>query len=252
MTLAYQIRQHQLCTGISALSGGMLWMERTRSLIAADVHLAYEEVIGGALPLWSTQPSITTLCEGADALRADEIILLGDVIHGAELSDGARHRIGGALAALRSRARLEIIAGNHEGRTRGAAVLGATHDRLERDGWLLLHGDRTTLEGRAIIGHLHPSLHLGGKESVPVFLSSSRLIVVPAMTPYSSGLDVRGTDCMAVLSAWSITAKDVHVVAALPAELFALGKLSTLRAETSVATLSGGRGYRRKFLKPDR
>ncbi|MBV8726375.1 MAG: hypothetical protein JO233_01210, partial [Candidatus Eremiobacteraeota bacterium] len=185
MTTAHNApSRHPLAEGIFAISGGLLWLERTRSLIAADVHLGYEEVIGGALPLWSTSPSVDTLLDAAKACAAQEIVLLGDIIHGAVLSRGAQSRISGALAALRDCARVELIAGNHEGRSRGVAVLGATHECLVRDDWLLMHGDRPTLNGRAIIGHLHPSIHLGGDESVPVFLASDRLIVVPALTPY--------------------------------------------------------------------
>ncbi|MBV8688491.1 MAG: hypothetical protein JOZ59_00155 [Candidatus Eremiobacteraeota bacterium] len=246
-----EIARHELGGGVAAIAGGMLWLERTRSLMAADVHLGYEEVIGGALPLWSTQPSVAALCDAAQILRADEIILLGDVIHGAHLSPGASRRIVDALRRLRLHARLEIIAGNHEGRTRGAEVLGLTHERLERGGWLLLHGDQPTLDGCAIIGHVHPSLHLGGKESVPVFLASPQLVIAPAMTPYSSGLDVRSDDCIEVLSSWGVSAKNVHVVAALPGEVLTLGTLSRLRTDTLRGTRPAGRGYRRKFLQPD-
>ena len=237
--------------GVSALSGGLLWMERTRTLIAADVHLGYEEVIGGALPLWSAAPSVAILSSAAKELSALEIVLLGDVIHGAALSPGARRRISDVLGTLRTFARVELIAGNHEGKSRGTAVLGQTHEELMRDDWLLLHGDRPKLESRAIIGHLHPSLHLGGDESVPVFLASQRLIVVPAMTPYSRGLDIRSEECIRALGAWNLRAKDVQVVAASRAELFALGTLSALRMEFDRATAPRNR-FRRKFLQPDR
>ena len=245
------LERHALCAGLWAISGGMLWIESTRSLVAADVHLGYEEVIGGALPLWSTQPATKTLCDAAQALQAHEIVLLGDVIHGAHMSAGAARRIGTALETLRKCARLELIAGNHEGRSRGEAVLGATHDVLERAGWTLLHGDRATLTDAAVIGHLHPSVHLGGKESAPVFLGSRRLIVLPALTPYSSGLDVRRDDCLDALAAWNVRPKDVDVVATLPSALFPLGKLSALRADAAAVTRYAARGYRRKFLRPD-
>ena len=237
--------------GVSALGGGLLWLEKTRSLIAADVHLGYEEVIGGALPLWSTAPSVTSLSEAAKAIGAAEIVLLGDVIHGATLSAGARRRIRDALRTLRTFARVELIAGNHEGKSRGTAVLGSTHEKLVRDDWLLLHGDRPTLTGRAIIGHLHPSLHLGGEQSVPVFLASRQLIVVPALTPYSRGLDVRSDECLRALNAWNLRAKDVQVVAASRADLFVLGTLSTLRTGFDRAAPPRNR-FRRKFLQPDR
>ncbi len=252
MTASQQLQQHQLFAGVAALSSGMLWFEATRTLVGADVHLGYEEVIGGALPLWSTTPSIDALCDAARQLQAQHVVLLGDVIHGVEMSDGARRRITRALRTLRSRAHLQIIAGNHEGRSRGVAVLGETYERLESNGWVLMHGDRPTNENRAVIGHLHPSIHLGGGQSVPVFLASPQLIVVPAMTPYSIGLDVRSDDCAASLAMWRLRPSDFQVIASVPSGLFALGSLAALRSAQHRSDGASGRGFHRKFLQPDR
>lgn len=220
----------ELASGISALAPGLLWLHASRAIVAADVHFGYEDVIGGALPAWSTAEISRTLMSAAQKMNAAEIILLGDVIHGSRMSEGVARTVKGALETLRAAVRLTLIAGNHEGRTRGAAVLGETVERVKRDGWQLLHGDRASPFERSIIGHLHPSLALGGGESAPAFLASDRLIVVPALTPYSRGLNVFSQPCLEALRPWGIGSRsDLRVVAAAGGLLYPFGTLSALR-----------------------
>jgi metallophosphoesterase superfamily enzyme len=205
-------------------------MEASRALVAADVHLAYEEAIGGALPLWSTGFSLRVLLEAIERNAAREVILLGDILHSSRMSEGASASIGDALAALRARCTVTAVAGNHEGRSRGAGVLGVTHEAVERDGWHLFHGDRPLARGaRNIVGHLHPSLRLSRGESVPAFLCSPALVVLPALTPYSSGLNALSQECTRALRAFGVAADDAYVVAATAERVFPFGALGALR-----------------------
>lgn len=244
---------YELAPGAFALPAGLLWLERTRTLVAADAHFAYEDVIGGALPLWSTAETVATLTIAAQRLHADEIVLLGDVIHGSFMSDGAARTVADALTALRAQTRVTLIAGNHEGRTRGVAVLGETVEAVERDGWLLLHGDRAPRAGtRSILGHLHPSLHMGGGATVPAFLAGADVIVIPALTPYSPGLDVFSEDCIRALAPWNVLRKDLHVVASTAERVFPFGSLSALHQTLRRPQQARPPRFRRKFLRPDR
>ena len=220
--------QFELCEGVIALAGGLLWLARSRTIVAADAHFAYEDVIGGALPLWSTAEITQTLLIAARRMQAREIVFLGDVIHGSRMSDGAAAAVNDALDRLRKECIVTLVAGNHEGRTRGAAVLGETVDAIERDGWLLLHGDEAVRAQRCIVGHLHPSLRMGGT-TIPVFLAAPHLVVVPALTPYSSGLNVLSRDCTAALRRFGDTA-NAMVVAATANRVYPFGsrrKLAT-------------------------
>lgn len=224
-----------LLPGISALAPGALWLHKSRVIVAADVHLGYEDVIGGALPLWSTPETVGTLLTVAQRMQAREIVLLGDVIHGSRMSDGAARAVREGLDMLRDAAQLTLVAGNHEGRTRGAAVLGETVECAERDGWLLLHGDKPSprhperVEG-SIIGHLHPSLSLGAGAKAPAFLASSRVIVVPALTPYSGGLDVFSGACLRALESFGVASRrELTLVVAAGELLYPFGVLSQLR-----------------------
>jgi metallophosphoesterase superfamily enzyme len=241
-------------------------------LVAADAHLAYEDVIGGALPTWSTGEAIATLRSAAHEFGALEVLFLGDVIHGSRMSDGAALEVQSGLNELRAFAMVTLVAGNHEGRSRGADVLGETVEYAERDGWLLLHGDRppchpesqchgepveprpSLSRARTIIGHLHPSVRSNGT-SAPAFLSGEKLIVVPALTPYSEGLDVCSEDCFEALLPFGLTSRrDLNVTAATADLVYPLGSLSALRRELhrpqAASAAPSRRGYRRKFLRP--
>ncbi len=219
-----------LARGVQALAPGLAWLPASRTLIAADAHLAYEDVMGGALPLWSTAEIVATLGIVARNVGAREIVFLGDIVHGSDMSEGAMRVVRDGLALLRDVVDLTLVAGNHEGRSRAFAVLGDTVDDCERDGWLLVHGDRPAALGRpAIIGHLHPSLHLGGGASAPAFVASEALIVVPALTPYSPGLDLLSSDFSKAIGLWSVRRSDAHVVAASLDRVYPFGSLATLR-----------------------
>lgn len=240
-----------LAEGIDAVVPGLLWMQHTRTIVAADAHLAYEDVIGGALPTWSTTDTIAILLAAARTLDAREFLFLGDVIHGSRMSEGAARDVQAGLERLRSVATVTLVAGNHEGRSRGAGVLGETVECARRAGWLLIHGDRSRYDERVIIGHLHPSVRSGGT-SAPAFLAGAQIIVVPALTSYSEGLDVCSDDCFEALQAFGVMSRaELQVVAATAELVYPLGSLSSLRQELRHPSPPQHR-YRRKFLRPDR
>jgi metallophosphoesterase superfamily enzyme len=247
--------EYPLAEGVVALPGGFALLTASRVLVCADAHLGYEDVMGGggALPLWSTTEIVASVLVAARRHGAREIVFLGDAIHGAGMSEGAARAVGAALGALRAQARVTVVAGNHEGRTRGAAILGETVEMCERDQWILVHGDRPDHRAlRTMIGHLHPSLHLGGAVTAPAFLASRTLIVVPALTPYSPGLDVTGDACLQALAPWNVQRRDLQVVAATTERVFPFGTLSALRG----ALYAPDHGAcapppRRRRLRPD-
>lgn len=220
--------RYALQPGAIALPRSLLLLERTRSLVVADAHLGYEDVIGGALPLWSTREGADALLAACEREDAREIIFLGDVIHSSRMSRGAASVVRGALAKLRERCTVTIVVGNHEGHSRGEAILGEVEDAVERDGWVLVHGDEPVLVPRAIIGHVHPSIALGGHTSVPAFLATTRTIVVPAFTPYSPGLSVLSKDCADALRAFG-DEHDPVVVGSAVDRVFPFGSRAGLR-----------------------
>lgn len=256
MTPSRSAERCELARGVVALAPGLAWMPATQTLIAADAHLAYEDVIGGTLPLWSTAEIVATLALVAARIEAREIVFLGDIVHGARMSEGAVRTVRDGLDVLRARATVTLVAGNHEGRSRAFAVLGATVEACERDGWLLVHGDRPAVLGRpTIIGHLHPSLHMGGGANAPAFVASDALVVVPALTPYSPGLDLLSDDFANAIGLWSVCRRDAHVVVATIDRVFPFGSLAKLRTTLRTPSAAFARPnsrFRKKHLRADR
>jgi metallophosphoesterase superfamily enzyme len=244
--------RHAVARGVVALPGGFALLEASRVLICADAHFGYEDVMGGALPLWSTTEIAATIAIAAQQHAVREIVFLGDLLHGSRMSAGAKRAIQGALALLRESAPLTFIAGNHEGRTRGRSVLGETVESCERDGWLLLHGDKPPVAGTAaIIGHVHPSVHLGGDAAIPAFLAAQALVVVPALTPYSTGLDVLSDACIAALAPYNVRRPDLQVVAATRDCVYPFGTLAGMR-DALRAPVHPRRNRHRRILRGDR
>jgi metallophosphoesterase superfamily enzyme len=101
-----------------------------------------------------------------------------------------------------------------------------------------------------MIGHLHPSLHLGGELTAPAFLGSRALVVVPALTPYSPGLDVLGDACRDALAPWGIERRDVQVVVAGADRVYPFGALSALRGALYGPWAGGSAPSRRRVLRP--
>ncbi len=244
---------YAVADGVLAIPGGFALLTASRTLVCADAHLGYEDVMGGGavLPLWSTAEIASSIALASHRHDVAEIVFLGDAIHGSSLSEGAARAVGEALDALRALARVTIVAGNHEGRSRGVAILGATVEACERDGWTLAHGDRPAADARrTIIGHLHPSLRLGANDSTPAFLGGETLVVVPALTPYSPGLDVTGEACLAALEPWAASRRELQVVAATRERLYPFGTLSALRGALHVRRRDGAPPHYRR-LRPD-
>jgi uncharacterized protein len=223
--------EYQLFDGVVALTDSLLWLSRSRTIVAADAHLAYEDVIGSALPLWSTAEISSILLQTVRRMDAREIVFLGDVIHGTRMSEGAAATVNRALGVLREACAVTLVAGNHEGRSRGSILLGHTEEAIERDGWLLVHGDKPAGGSRCIIGHLHPSLPLAAGVRVPAFLAAPHLVVVPALTPYSNGLNLFSRDCATALREFGET-RDFIVVASTHDRVYPFGGLHRLRRLT--------------------
>jgi metallophosphoesterase superfamily enzyme len=243
---------YALARGVTALPGGVALLDASRVLLCADAHFGYEDVMGGALPLWSTGEVAATIAIVARRHAVREIIFLGDLLHGSTMSEGAVRAVQRELLALRAIASLTFIAGNHEGRTRGRSILGDTVETCERDGWHLIHGDRPARPGMpTIIGHLHPSVHFGGTSAVPAFLAARDLVVVPALTPYSTGLDVLSDACLHALAPYGVRRPDLQVVAATADCVYPFGTLSRVRDALRAPAHPRANGYRRRHLRAD-
>jgi len=242
-----------LTPGVRAFAPGVAFIEATQTLVTADAHFGYEEAIGSALPAWSTRDMLAILLKAIRETNAQELAILGDIVHTSRLSEGMAARVREVLNELRHVCRLHLIAGNHEGRGRARDILGDTQDALERDGWTLVHGDVPVQAGRTMIGHIHPSLSLDSRKTVPAFLATPSLIVLPALTPYSPGLSATSAECLRALRAFGVTSfRNVRLTACMPDRLYEFGSVGALLDVLSEPHEEDRSRPRWPVLRPDR
>ncbi|HEU0122658.1 MAG TPA: metallophosphoesterase [Bryobacteraceae bacterium] len=173
---------------------GALWLPASRTVLLADLHLGFAWAQRRRGELWpltdaGARTGLEWLC---DQLLPARIVLVGDIVHAPFPSAEEAAVIDGTLDALRARAELICLAGNHD---RGRGFL----PEWRTDGLRAIHGDR--LPGTAepgvltVVGHFHPILKLrdasGVKRRHRAFLRGNGLLVLPAFSPFASGTDMR-------------------------------------------------------------
>lgn len=194
-------RLEELGGGRFAHSSGALWHKASRTAFMADPHLGYgwaQRRRGELGPVGDpTSPArLTALLEDLEPQR---IVLVGDVVHAPQPADAEREAIETAIAQITSRAELVVVLGNHDrGFPDDFGTLGVLICQEWQEGEIrACHGDRgfPTADGvHLVVGHLHPVLRVrdraGAGQRLRVFLTNSRLTVLPAFTPFSSGFNI--------------------------------------------------------------
>lgn len=189
-----------------------VWLEEQRALVVADLHLGYawaHRQQGNLLPIATAEDTLDRLEFLAMEYEPREIIVLGDIIHGAVTEETVLADLR-RLNALGGKVRL--IAGNHDGQLRSMLRRAGVDAILRREiaigRNLLLHGDLgdetmaeahclsiATRGGRVILGHEHPAVTLsdGVATSIycPCFLWGDDVLVLPAFSSWSAGTNVR-------------------------------------------------------------
>jgi uncharacterized protein len=168
----------------------LFWPARGRLLIA-DLHLGKGDVFRAAgipLPSGGTAHDLARLDRLIATTGADELWVLGDLLHGA--THHARWREGwerwrGAHAGLR----VAALRGNHD-RQRDAAGLEieALGESVADGAILMRHEPCPHASLHVIAGHLHPALRLPGvRRPLPGFWLRPDVTVLPAFSAFSGG-----------------------------------------------------------------
>jgi DNA ligase-associated metallophosphoesterase len=191
-----------------------IWLESTRTLLVADLHLGYawaHRQSGNLLPIETAEDTIDRLEVLAAEYAPSEIIVLGDVIHAAVNEEAVLGDLR-RLHALTGGVPIRLIAGNHDAQLAAMLRRAGLDDTLVREltleGHLLLHGDlgdETMADarclsvfekgGRVILGHEHPAITLSDGVATslrcPCFLVGDDVLVLPAFSPWSAGTNIR-------------------------------------------------------------
>ena len=193
----------ELAAGRWAHCSGALWLAAERVALVADAHLGYawaQRRRGELGPLADGEMS-EKLNALVDELSPRGVVFLGDVVHAPKPAAAERELIEGVLRSLARRVEVRMVRGNHDRAfARDFGGLGiAMEDEYRAEGLLALHGDRLPDDGRregvhVVAGHFHPTVAIadaaGHKQRVRVFAMSDRATVLPAFSPFSTGLNL--------------------------------------------------------------
>jgi putative SbcD/Mre11-related phosphoesterase len=188
--------------GLWAHPSRALWVPDLRAAFLADLHLGYAWALRRRGQLGPTADSITPsrLDAVVDELQPAQLVLLGDIVHAPRPGPSERQFIEETLLGLARRVHLVLILGNHDrGFLRDFHHLNLETARSwQTPNLLAVHGDRpaSPLPDQTLIcGHHHPAVTFhdaaGVPQRIPVFAVSQRAVVLPALSPYAAGLDLR-------------------------------------------------------------
>lgn len=175
-------------------------VESSATLLVADLHVdktaAYRRQ-GIPIPEGILEESLARLGQAIDRTGTREVVILGDLLHAAR---GPDEESRARMTAWRRERDLpmRLVGGNHD---RAAARI-LDEWAIEGEGPMLAlgaslelrhdpahaRGDRPT-----IAGHLHPMAALGGGSRrllLPCFHLAGRILVLPALTAFASGVRV--------------------------------------------------------------
>ncbi|MDQ3040293.1 MAG: ligase-associated DNA damage response endonuclease PdeM [Pseudomonadota bacterium] len=168
----------------------MFWPRRKR-LLMADLHLGKADIFrraGIGLPRGGTTHDLDRLSALIGAACAQELWILGDVLHGAALDSAWR----APWEAWRARHRdvyVAALSGNHY---RALASAGLDIELLgpgvEDAGFALRHEPASHTDLHVICGHLHPVITVPGiRKRFPCFWSRDGMTVLPAFSEFTGG-----------------------------------------------------------------
>jgi putative SbcD/Mre11-related phosphoesterase len=227
----------ELEPGLWLDAGRAVWLEQWRTLAVADLHLGYawaHRAQGQLMPVEAGEDSVERLQKLLERYPAEEVLLLGDVIHRAVEAPAVLADLRALASAVEGRARLRLIAGNHDRDLKAMLAKAKVDLEITKSAavgpHLLLHGDEPSvsraksnleaLPGRVILGHEHPAFVLSdgvaSQVKCPCFLTGPGILVLPAFTRWAAGCVV-GRDPF--LSPYTRLLRVEHAVAIVAGKL---------------------------------
>ncbi len=185
-----------LATPVVALPEGLLWLPRSKTLVASDLHFEKGSAfaaIGALLPPYDTAETLSRLALVMDTLAPELFIALGDSFHDVDaqtrLHEADKHR----LLALSRTTPTIWIEGNHDPQV-PTWLIGDRAGNVTHDGLFFTHEPTGRIVGE-VAGHLHPCARVTGASGRSVrrrcFVSDGCTLIMPAFGAFTGGLSVR-------------------------------------------------------------
>ncbi len=174
---------------------GALWLETSRALIVADLHLEKGSAYaarGQLLPPYDTRETLSRLGAEVADLKPKTLILLGDSFH----DGGGEARLASddhaRLVALAAGRDLVWVVGNHD--AEGPRVLpGQVVSDIALEGLVLTHEPSLGAAHGEVAGHLHPCARVvarGASTRRRCFATDGMRLILPAFGAYAGGLNL--------------------------------------------------------------
>lgn len=191
----------EVLPGVHVTREYALWFPRERTLAISDLHLGYEGALqeaGVAIPRRQKGVMLARLGRLLDRYEPETVIVDGDFKH--EFSRNLEEEwkdVQDVLEFLLKRTVPVLVRGNHDNylvqilAKKGLDLLR----KLEFGGFTFVHGhDDPGVSGPLVLGHEHPAVKLGdglgATFSLPAFVVSRDVIILPAFSPLALGVDV--------------------------------------------------------------
>ncbi|MDI3482168.1 MAG: uncharacterized protein PWQ88_39 [Candidatus Methanomethylophilaceae archaeon] len=233
----------EVCPGVRLNADRTLYMEGSRTLVVADLHLGYEKALesdGLYLPRTHTMNVIGDLLRAIERERAERVVVLGDVKHDFQRGQWeCRDDVRAVISLLAESSKCILVRGNHDNFLLN--MIGDMDvevvDHIYIENFYLEHGHVDSGVRPAIIGHEHPSVRIldrvGGFVKIPCFLHvpSKKVTVIPAFSPMAPGNDL----CNGIHpepfspALMGCDEKDVYVYGCTEIGIINLGKLGELK-----------------------
>ncbi len=191
----------EVAPGIEATRDLALHLRDERTLVISDLHLGFEGALaeqGVSIPRFQRRVILERLGKMLDRVKAEQLVIAGDFKH--EFSKNLVDEwveVKQVLRFLKERVTPVLVRGNHDNYL--ATILGdlglTLHERADVGGMTIVHGhEEVSTLHPIVMGHEHPAVKLkddlGAVVSVPAFLVTDSLIVLPAFSPLALGVDV--------------------------------------------------------------
>lgn len=189
--------------GVYATEERCIWMPEQDAIIIADLHLGYEGVLrmdGVAMPRYQDRVIRRRLERILDRYDPRCIVINGDFKHNFDRNLRQEWReVSDMLSFLSEEREVHLVRGNHDNFLKTIAV---RHDvpmtwHQELQDVIITHGHRDEdlpPDGRMLLAHEHPFVKLrdevGATLSMPCYLYSDEVAVMPSFSPIVSGTDV--------------------------------------------------------------
>ncbi|MCD6171909.1 MAG: metallophosphoesterase [Thermoplasmata archaeon] len=172
--------------------------------VISDLHIGYEGVLqsqGVMMPKYQKKILIKRIEKIIEKFNPNLLIINGDFKH--EFGKNLRQEWNETKEILKfiaERTNAILIRGNHDNflKTIASKMNVKLLDFYEIGDIKIFHGHKDMEGKRKIIGHEHPSIGLrdkiGAIIKLPCFMVNKNIVVLPALSPLATGVDVSSAD----------------------------------------------------------